>query len=187
MHDRTAIPLESNILSTFEEVRTQLTAGTSVILIDGAAQALVLSTQSMQFRSVSEPSGENNLRGSREGFVELLRVNISLVRRLVRTETFMAETLTCGEKTQTELALLYDRKLVSQPLLDEIRRRASQARLPFLFDTGYLAPFYSADIFRFSIGGLYGTARYCRGKNMRGEDCADGQRQPLCHAHSLFF
>ncbi len=34
----------------------------------------------------------------------------------------------------------------------------------FLFDTGYLAPFYSADIFRFSIGGLYGTARYCRGK-----------------------
>ena len=111
LHDRTAIPLESNILSTFEEVRTQLTAGTSVILIDGAAQALVLSTQSMQFRSVSEPSGENNLRGSREGFVELLRVNISLVRRLVRTETFMAETLTCGEKTQTELALLYDRKL----------------------------------------------------------------------------
>ena len=101
----------------------------------------MLSTQSMQFRSVSEPSGENNLRGSREGFVELLRVNISLVRRLVRTETFMAETLTCGEKTQTELALLDGRKLVSQPLLDEIRRRASQARLPFLFDTGYLAPF----------------------------------------------
>ena len=58
LHDRTAIPLESNILSTFEEVRTQLTAGTSVILIDGAAQALVLSTQSMQFRSVSEPSGK---------------------------------------------------------------------------------------------------------------------------------
>ena len=139
----------------------------------------------MQFRSVSEPSGENNLRGSREGFVELLRVNISLVRRLVRTETFMAETLTCGEKTQTELALLYDRKLVSQPLLDEIRRRASQARLPFLFDTGYL--FTARIFFVFSIGGLYGTARYCRGKNMRGEDCADGQRQPLCHAHSLFF
>ncbi len=93
LHDRTAIPLEAKRLSTFAEVRTQLTAGTSVILIDGAAQALVLSTQSMQFRSVSEPSGEkNNLRGSREGFVELLRVNISLVRRLVRTQTFMAET-----------------------------------------------------------------------------------------------
>mgnify|MGYP003375481359 CR=1 FL=1 len=170
LHDRTAIPLESNILSTFEEVRTQLTAGTSVILIDGAAQALVLSTQSMQFRSVSEPSGENNLRGSREGFVELLRVNISLVRRLVRTETFMAETLTCGEKTQTELALLYDRKLVSQPLLDEIRRRASQARLPFLFDTGYLAPFLQRGYFSFfqSVGYTErpdtAAAKICEGK-----------------------
>lgn len=170
LHDRTAIPLESNILSTFEEVRTQLTAGTSVILIDGAAQALVLSTQSMQFRSVSEPSGENNLRGSREGFVELLRVNISLVRRLVRTETFMAETLTCGEKTQTELALLYDRNLVSQPLLDEIRRRASQARLPFLFDTGYLAPFLQRGYFSFfqSVGYTErpdtAAAKICEGK-----------------------
>ena len=170
LHDRTAIPLESNILSTFEEVRTQLTAGTSVILIDGAAQALVLSTQSMQFRSVSEPSGENNLRGSREGFVELLRVNISLVRRLVRTETFMAETLTCGEKTQTELALLYDRNLVSQPLLDEIRRRASQARLPFLFDTGSLAPFLQRGYFSFfqSVGYTErpdtAAAKICEGK-----------------------
>ena len=139
-------------------------------MIDGAAQALVLSTQSMQFRSVSEPSGENNLRGSREGFVELLRVNISLVRRLVRTQTFMAETLTCGEKTQTELALLYDRKLVSQPLLAEIRRRASQAKLPFVFDTGYLAPFLQRGYFSFfqSVGYTErpdtAAAKICEGK-----------------------
>ena len=100
----------------------------------------------------------------------LLRVNICLVRRLVRTQTFMAETLTCGEKTQTELALLYDRKLVSQPLLAEIRRRASQAKLPFVFDTGYLAPFLQRGYFSFfqSVGYTErpdtAAAKICEGK-----------------------
>lgn len=170
LQQRTAIPLESKILETFEDVRAQLTAGTSVILIEGVPQALVISTQSMQFRSVAEPSGENNLRGSREGFVELLRVNISLVRRLIRTETLMVETLTCGERTQTELALLYDRALVPAALLQEIRRRAGEAKLPFVFDTGYLAPFLQRKFFSFfqSVGYTErpdtAAAKICEGK-----------------------
>ena len=64
---RTAIPLESRSCLTLDDVRAQLTAGTSVILIDGVDRAVVLSTQSMQFRSVSEPSGEGNIRGSQFG------------------------------------------------------------------------------------------------------------------------
>ena len=98
MLERTAIPLESKVLEDMESVREQITAGTSIIFVDGVAKALVLSTQSMQFRSVSEPSGEGNVRGSREGFTELLRVNISLLRRLVRTGDLMAETMNLNVK-----------------------------------------------------------------------------------------
>ena len=46
---QTAIPLESKSVVCVEDARAQLTAGTSVILIDGVARGLVLSTQSMQF------------------------------------------------------------------------------------------------------------------------------------------
>ena len=167
---RTAIPLESRSCVCFDDVRTQLTAGTSVILIDGVAQAVVLSTQSMQFRSVSEPSGEGNVRGSREGFTELLRVNLSLVRRLIRTGDLVVETMTAGERTQTELAMLYHRQLAPKALVETIRRKLRTAQLPFVFDTGYLAPFLQSKRFSFfqSVGYTErsdtAAAKICEGK-----------------------
>ena len=136
-----AIPLEHRSVLTVEDARGQLTAGTTVILIDGLDKGLVLSTQMMQFRSVSEPSGENNVRGSREGYTDLLRINISLVRRLVRTDGLMVQTMIFGERTQTEAALLYDRNLVDPAMLDLVKRRLSQIEIPFLFDSGYLSAF----------------------------------------------
>ena len=167
---QTAIPLESKSVVCLDDARVQLTAGTSVILIDGVARGLVLSTQSMQFRSIQEPSGEGNLRGSREGFTEPLRVNISLVRRLIRTAELMIETMTVGQRTQTEVALLYNTKLVPAAILTAVKRRLQSAKLPFLFDTGYLAAFLQKSRFSFfqSVGYTErpdtACAKICEGK-----------------------
>ena len=167
---KTAIPLESKCVVCVDDARAQLTAGTSVILIDGVDRALVVSTQSMQFRSVQEPSGENNIRGSREGFTELLRVNISLVRRLIRTDELMVETLTLGERTQTEIALLYNKDLVPAPLLRLVKERLRTTKIPFVFDSGYLAAFLQRSRFSFFQAVGYterpdtASAKICEGK-----------------------
>lgn len=167
---RTAIPLEANTVEDLDGVRRQITAGACVILVDGVSKALVISSQSMQFRSVSEPSGEGNIRGSREGFIELLRVNISLVRRLVRSGNLTVETLTVGRRTLTEAALLYDRERVSGRLLDTVRGRLQRASLPFVFDSGYLAGFVQKSRFSFfqSVGYTErpdtAAAKLCEGK-----------------------
>ncbi|MBP8855144.1 MAG: spore germination protein [Oscillospiraceae bacterium] len=166
----TAIPMERSLVHTKDELRAQLTAGTSVILLDGVNTGLVISTQSMQFRSVQEPSGEGNIRGSREGFCELIRVNISLIRRLIRNTELRTETLTVGERTKTDIALCYDASLVQQDLLIEVRKRLQKAKLPFVFDTGYLAPFLHQRGFSFFSAVGYterpdtAAAKICEGK-----------------------
>lgn len=166
----TAVPMEKTFVATLEDARMRLTSGASVILIDGCSRAVTISTQSMQFRSVQEPSGEGNVRGSREGFTEPLRVNISLVRRLIRTGSLMVETHTIGERTQTEVALLYDRTLVPPDLLDMVHTRLQDVKLPFLFDTGYLAPFLQRGAFALfqSVGYTErpdtAAAKICEGK-----------------------
>ena len=167
---QTAIPLESKSVVCVEDARAQLTAGTSVILIDGVARGLVLSTQSMQFRSVQEPSGDGTVRGSREGFTEPLRVNISLMRRLIRSGELMVETMTVGEHTKTEIALLYNTQLVPKQMLSTVKRRLESVKLPFLFDTGYLAAFLQKSRFSFfqSVGYTErpdtACAKICEGK-----------------------
>ncbi|MEG0768341.1 MAG: spore germination protein [Ruthenibacterium sp.] len=137
----TAIPLETQSVNSVESVCTRLTSGAGVVLIDGSARAVAIATQSLQFRSVQEAGSEGNLRGSKEGFTEPLRVNISLVRRLIRTGDLRVEMRRIGEKTQTEMAVLYSASLVPKKILAELYARLEKARLPFVFDTGYLAAF----------------------------------------------
>ncbi len=170
IQSQTDLPLENMPVTTFEELRMRLTSGTTVVLIDGCCKAVVLSTQNMQFRSVQEPSGEGNLRGSREGFSDLLRVNLSLVRRLIRRETLTIETMTCGERTQTELAILYDRTLAAPEFVEGIRRRLQNIKIPILFDSSYLASFLQRGSFSFfqEVGyterPVTACAKICEGK-----------------------
>ena len=73
------LPAESTPVEDMDDLVKRLTAGMCVLLLDGCRQGMAFSVQSLKFRSVEEPSGEGDLRGSREGFSDLLRINLSLL------------------------------------------------------------------------------------------------------------
>ena len=166
----TDLPLENTPVEDFDALRVQLTAGTTVMLIEGCCKAVVLSTQNMQFRSVQEPSGEGDIRGSREGFTDLVRINISLLRRLVRTAQLTVKIFPLGQRTQTEVAVLYDRSLAQPGFVKQIEKKLKQVQLPVLFDSGYLAPFLQRGSFSFfqEVGyterPVTAAAKICEGK-----------------------
>lgn len=168
--NQTDFPIENKTVETFDDLRAQLTAGTSVVLIDGCCKGLILSTQDMQFRSVQEPLGEGNIRGSREGFTDMLRVNISMVRRLVRTPELTTEIFTAGERTQTEVAILYNSQLAPKEFIDEIKMQLNRVDIPVLFDSAYLAPYFQRGSFSFfqEVGyterPVTASAKICEGK-----------------------
>lgn len=137
----TAIPVTNDQVQTAEDALKFLTAGAGVILIDGVAGGIVISTQSLAFRAVSEPNGEGNVKGSREGFTELFRVNMSLIRRLVRTEHLCIESFYLGEDTKTEVGIFYHEDLAPKKLLDKVRAQLKHIDIQMLFDTGPLAAF----------------------------------------------
>lgn len=138
---QTLIPLDKTIAVTRGQVVRFLTAGAAVLLLEGSSRALVVSSQGQQFRSVSEPSGEGNLRGSHEGFVELLRINISLLRRLVRSPQLHCEIQIVGKTTRTEAAILYHSEKCPAHMVEMVKKQLQSTGLDMLFDPGYLAPF----------------------------------------------
>ena len=75
--EHSALPAESAPVEDWESLMQRLTAGMAVLLLDGCAKGIAFSVQSLKYRSVEEPSGEGNIRGSREGFCDLLRVNLT--------------------------------------------------------------------------------------------------------------
>ncbi len=134
------LPAESTPVQDLEELVKRLTAGMCVLLLDGCEKGIAFSVQELKFRSVEEPSGEGNLRGSREGFTDLLRVNLSLLRRLIRTEQLVMEIAQSSCETKTEYALCYCKTRVDAQVVERVRRKLRNATPTLLLDSSYFVP-----------------------------------------------
>ena len=133
-------PAESTPVNDAEDLVKRLTAGMAVLLLDDCAQGIAFSVQGLKFRSVEEPSGEGNLRGSREGFADLLRVNLSLLRRLIRTDTLVQEVTQADTAAKTEYAICYCKDKVDPAMLRRVRKTLAAAQPEILLDSSYFVP-----------------------------------------------
>lgn len=137
----TTIPFNSSPAETFENVLFLLTAGFTLILIDGVNKAIVASTQGYPSRSISEPQSEGSLRGTRESFCDVGRQNMALVRRRVRTKGLIIETMQLGTSTKTEISIYYHNKFCNIENVEKVKERLKQIKLPIITETGMLTPF----------------------------------------------
>ena len=100
---RSVIPAESTPIQDRTDLVEKLSNGMSVLLIDGCRGALAVSTQEMPQRSVGQPNGEGDIRGPQEAFTELLRNNLSLLRRQFRSGTLVAEIATAKTRAKNRI------------------------------------------------------------------------------------
>ncbi len=128
-------------IRTYDEAMTLMMSGFVVLMIDGECPATAIGLQGYKSRSVSEPSSEVNVRGSKEGFVEPLRVNMSLVRRRMRTPALKMELMTIEGGAKTDVCLVYRVDRVNPKELDRVRGRLACAKLDNIQASGYLQPF----------------------------------------------
>lgn len=135
------LAVDQGEVATVGEVFRFIMSGFGVLLVDGADCGIRLALQGFSFRSVSEPSGEVNLRGSREGFTEPLRINMSMIRRRIKSSALRFEMVTLGTQSKTDAFLVYLNGVVSPRLLEEIKQNLKKIKLEQVLDTGYLQPF----------------------------------------------
>ena len=134
------LPAEPDPVEDWETLIQRLTAGMAVLLLDGCEKGIAFSVQSLKARSVDEPAGEGNIRGSREGFTDLLRTNVSLLRRLFRIDTLTLEIAQADCPMKTEYALCYCKDKAAPDAVQKVRRILKQARPQLLLDSSYLVP-----------------------------------------------
>lgn len=127
--------------STYGELFTFIMSGFTVILIEGETLGIACGIQGFSFRSISEPSSELNVRGSREGFVEALRINLTMLRRRIKSPALTFQMITVGTRSRTDCCLVYMSDSVSEHLLSTVKKRLSEAKLDVVLESGYLEPF----------------------------------------------
>ena len=125
----------------YSQALSLLMSGFALLLLDGCPEVLAIGIQGFSFRSIGDPQNESMQRGSREGFVEPLQINMTMLRRRMKTTKLKFEQFTAGKESGTMLCLCYLRDRVSPELLRAVRRQLKEAQLDAVLAAGYVSPF----------------------------------------------
>lgn len=125
----------------FSQVMTFSMSGFAVLAVDGSDKMMAIGIQGFSFRSVSSPETEVIQRGPREGFVEPLRINMTLIRRRIKNPDLVFENIQAGDISKTQMCICYLKNSVSENILNELRKRLKQTTLQTVMGAGYLVPF----------------------------------------------
>ena len=92
--------------SDVEEAASFLVNGFCVVLFPEVG-ALAFEVKTGVVRGPSEPKVENTVKGPKDGFVETVRINTSLLRRHLRTPDLRLYETKVGRRSLTNVSLLY--------------------------------------------------------------------------------
>lgn len=113
-------------------------AGDTLLLIDNADKVLVIGSRTTPSRGIGEPVTETVIRGPRDGFIESLKVNTSLVRRRIKDTNLKIEVKSIGRRSKTNVGVLYIKDIVNPELVDEVKRRLANIDIDAILDSAIL-------------------------------------------------
>lgn len=116
-------------------------SGDSVLLVDGMKEALIISTRGWEKRSLTEPESEVIVKGPRSGFVETMRTNTALLRRIVKDPGLTLDVVRVGRRTKTDVCIAYIKGIIRESLVDEIKRRLRGIDTDAVLAAGFIEQF----------------------------------------------
>ena len=90
----------------------------------GSSDGFSLGLAKWEKRAIEEPVAEGGIRGSREGFIESLQVNTSLLRRIIKSPALKIQSMKIGSYTRTNVVIAYIDGLADKTLIEEITNRS---------------------------------------------------------------
>lgn len=102
---------------------TNMLSGQCLAIVEGNKNYYCIETRAYPSRSTAEPSVEKSVRGSHDGFVENIILNVGLIRRRIRDPRLRIAINREGTKTRTDIAYLYIEHLIDPDILDDFTHR----------------------------------------------------------------
>ncbi len=127
-----------------EKLSEEVLAGNPVLLWEGMDEAIVAGTKKVFVRAIAEPSTDVAVKGPREGFIEDVKINTSLVRRRLKTGELRIEMLEVGRRSKTVVALCYLEGTSVRETVREVKKKLQEIDIDIVPDSSYLTHFLSS-------------------------------------------
>ena len=124
--------------SSFDEIIEGINSGNCALFIDTVNIAFNIDVKGFKQRSIDTPQNEIVIKGPHEAFVENLRTNTSLLRRIINNESLVIQSVDIGNVTKTKCALCYIKDIANSDLVSEVEYRISNLQVDSVLSAGEL-------------------------------------------------
>ena len=124
--------------TTFSDIIAGINMGNTALFVDTLNMAFNIDLKGFEHRTISKPENEVVIRGSQESFVEVIRTNTSLLRRVVNTEDLIIEETSVGKITKTRVAICYMKNIANDELVAEVKYRINNLNIDYITSSGQL-------------------------------------------------
>lgn len=137
--DKCLLPQNSvDKVEKFKDVFSGINMGNCLLFIDTLNVAFDIDVKSYKQRGVEKPENEGVIKGPQEGYVENIRTNTSLLRRIVNNENLVIENIPVGKISQTKCGVCYMQNIANGDLVAEVKYRLSNLEVDSVLSSGQL-------------------------------------------------
>lgn len=135
--------VDINETQQMEQIITAVLSGSTVIFVDCMTVGMIINTAKFEKRSIETPETETTVWGSREGFIEDVTTNISMLRRRLPTPDLQFEKFVIGRYSRNEVRLVWIEGVVNPKIIEEARRRLQRIDIDYVFGSGLISELIS--------------------------------------------
>lgn len=132
-------------VETFEDTFNGINMGNCLLFVDTLNVAFSIDVKSFEKRSITPPIIETVIKGANESFIENIRTNTSLIRRIINNENLVIENIAVGSLTKTKCGVCYMQNIANSDLVAEVKYRLRNLEISSLASSGQLEQLLSDD------------------------------------------
>lgn len=125
-------------IKTFDEVTSNVNMGNCTLFIDTLNIAFAIDVKGYETRNIDKPTNEMVIRGAQESFVEKIRTNTSMLRRIINNENLIIENAHVGKINKTKIAICYMKNITNNSLVSEVKYRINNLDVDYIISSGQL-------------------------------------------------
>ncbi|WP_235714632.1 spore germination protein [Neobacillus dielmonensis] len=122
IQDIVSYPIEKTA-SNIGDIIGFINGGITALFVDGDSTCYLFETTKTRGRSIEKSINEVLVKGAKEAFNEKVIDNIALIRKKIKNENLIVESQTITKRSKNDIFLVYQKDLVNNELLQEVKDR----------------------------------------------------------------
>ena len=126
------------VRTSIKDALYDILSGSVAVVFDKEKVAITFDNRGFQTRSISEPTNENVIKGSKDCFVETLRFNTATIHRKIKSVNCKMIRLVLGNETNTPVDIVYMDGIANMQTVNAIKDKLEKIKVDNCITTSFI-------------------------------------------------